>query len=128
MGKWKTLAEAQALRPQLDWSKIPSKPKTTGNIYIKDHPIDEIVKYIDWTPLFQVYQLRGKHPNRDYPLIFKDERVGEEARKLFEESKEMLDWIVKENILQASGVVGIWPANSVGDDIEVYSDEKRDTV
>merc|ERR1711920_722663 len=74
------------------------------------------------------YQLRGKYPNRDYPAIFKDERVGEEAVKLFNEAKEMLDWIVKENILQASGVVGIWPANSVGDDIEVYSNEEREEV
>lgn len=72
--------------------------------------------------------MRGKYPNRDYPAIFKDERVGSEAQKLFNEAKEMLDWVVKENILQASGVVGIWPANSVGDDIEVYKSEARDEV
>merc|ERR1712217_583687 len=66
------------------------------------------------------------YPNRDYPAIFNDARVGEEAKKLFAEAKEMLDWIVKEDILKATGVVGIWPANSVGDDIEVYANEKRD--
>jgi len=75
-----------------------------------------------------VYQLRGKYPNRDYPAIFKDERVGPEAKKLFEEAKEMLAWIVKEKVLMASGVVGIWPANSNGEDIEVYSDESRTKV
>merc|ERR1712217_197688 len=68
------------------------------------------------------------YPNRDYPSIFNDARVGEEAKKLFAEAKEMLDWIVKEDILKASGVVGIWPANSVGDDIEVYANENRDKV
>merc|ERR1711933_502977 len=105
---------------------VPPKPNFIGNLMIKDHPIEEILQYIDWTPFFQVYQLRGKYPNRDYPAIFEDKRVGEEARKLFDEANEMLAWIVKENILSASGVVDIWPANSVGDDIEVYTNEKRD--
>jgi len=72
--------------------------------------------------------LRGKYPNRDYPAIFRDERVGEEAKKLYAEAKEMLAWIVKEGLLQCTGVVGIWPANSVGDDVEVYDSESRDTV
>ncbi|CAE8738059.1 unnamed protein product, partial [Polarella glacialis] len=126
--KWKTLEQAQAKKPQMDWSKVPPKPQFIGNLCIKDHPIDEIMQYIDWTPFFQVYQLRGKYPNRDYPAIFKDDRVGEEARKLFEEAKEMLAWIVKEGVMKCTGVVGIHPANSVGDDIEVYTNEDRDTV
>jgi 5-methyltetrahydrofolate--homocysteine methyltransferase len=107
---------------------VPPKPKFLGNLCIKDHPIKEIVEYIDWTPFFQVYQLRGKYPNRDYPAIFNDPRVGEEATKLFAEAKEMLQWIVDKNILCASGVIGIHPANTVGDDIEVYSSEARDKV
>jgi 5-methyltetrahydrofolate--homocysteine methyltransferase len=126
--KWKTLAQAQAKRPTINYSLVPPKPNFLGNLMIKEHPIAEILEYIDWTPLFQVYQLRGKYPNRDYPAIFNDSRVGEEARKLFDEAKEMLDWIVKEGILKASGVVGVWPANSVGDDIEVYASEERDQV
>jgi 5-methyltetrahydrofolate--homocysteine methyltransferase len=126
--KWKTLDFAQKAKPKLDWSQTPPTPKFLGNLCIKNHPITEIVKYIDWTPFFQVYQLRGKYPNRDYPAIFNDKRVGPEAEKLFAEAKEMLDWIVQENILQATGVVGIWPANSVGDDVEVYTDEDRTTV
>jgi 5-methyltetrahydrofolate--homocysteine methyltransferase len=126
--KWKSLKDAQKKKIELDWSKVPPKPKFTGNLCIKDHPIDEIMEYIDWTPFFQVYQLRGKYPNRDYPAIFNDQRVGEEAKKLFAEAKEMLAWIVKEGILKCTGVVGIWPANSVGDDVEVYASESRDTV
>ncbi|CAE8605206.1 unnamed protein product [Polarella glacialis] len=126
--KWKTLDQAQAKKPQMDWSKVPPKPQFIGNLCIKDHPIDEIMQYIDWTPFFQVYQLRGKYPNRDYPAIFKDSRVGEEAQKLFDEAKEMLAWIVKEGVTKCTGVVGIHPANSVGDDIEVYTNEDRDTV
>jgi 5-methyltetrahydrofolate--homocysteine methyltransferase len=125
--KWKTIEEARKKKPTIDFSKLPPKPNFIGNLCIKDYPISEIIEYIDWTPLFQVYQLRGKYPNRDYPAIFNDERVGEEAKKLFNEAKEMLDWIVKENILHATGVIGIWPANQVGDDIEVYPNEKRDT-
>merc|ERR1719235_412506 len=114
------------MKPTLDWGKLPPKPKFLGNLYIEDYSIDEIIEYIDWAPFFQVYQLRGKYPNRDYPRIFDDERVGPEAQKLFEEAKEMLEWVVKDKILSACAVVGIWPANSVGDDIEVYADEKRE--
>merc|ERR1711884_639479 len=126
--KWKKLSQAQSAKPSLNWDLVPPKPNFVGNLMIKDHPITEIVQYIDWTPFFQVYQLRGKYPNRDYPAIFQDQRVGEEAKKLFDEANEMLEWIVKENILNASGVVGIWPANSVGDDIEVYANDNRDEV
>merc|ERR1712176_265114 len=126
--KWKKLEQAQKAKPSLDWSLVPPRPNFIGNLMVKDHPIEEILQYIDWTPFFQVYQLRGKYPNRDYPTIFEDKRVGEEARKLFDEANEMLEWIVKEKILSASGVVGIWPANSVGDNIEVYTNENRDEV
>merc|ERR1712190_32834 len=126
--KWKKLADAQKKAPSLNWDLVPPKPNFVGNLMVKDHPITEIIQYIDWTPFFQVYQLRGKYPNRDYPAIFEDKRVGEEAKKLFAEANEMLDWIVKEGILKASGVVGIHPATSDGADIEVYSNEKRDDV
>jgi len=126
--KWKTLAKAKTMKPMLDWTRVPPKPKFIGTQFIEDHDINELVEYIDWTPFFQVYQLRGKYPNRDYPAIFKDARVGPEAEKLFAEAKEMLAWIVKEKVLKANGVVGIWPANSNGEDIEVYTDESRTKV
>lgn len=123
--KWNTLEVARKKKPILDWGRLPSAPKFVGNLCLDNYPIEEIMKYIDWTPFFTVYQLRGKYPNRDYPRIFEDERVGEEARKIYDEAQEMLAWIHKENILQACAVVGIWPANSVGDDIEIYADETR---
>jgi len=126
--KWNSISKAQSLKPTLDWSRLPPKPKFIGNLCIDDHPLDELIEFIDWTPFFQVYQLRGKYPNRDYPAIFNDERVGEEARKLFDEAKEMLAWIQKEKILKAQGVVGIHPANSVGDDIEIYTDDSRTAI
>jgi 5-methyltetrahydrofolate--homocysteine methyltransferase len=126
--KWMTPEKAIAKKPILDWSRVPPKPKFLGTQFIEDHSVEELVEYIDWTPFFQVYQLRGKYPNRDYPAIFKDERVGPEAKKLFDEAKEMLEWIVKEKVLKCSGVVGIWPANSIGEDIEVYTDESRSQV
>jgi len=126
--KWIALDKTRTKAPKLDFSpaRIPPKPKFVGNLALMDYSIKELVDYIDWTPFFQVYQLRGKYPNRDYPNIFKDARVGEEAQKLFQEAKEMLEWVQTEGILKASAVVGIWPANSVGDDIHVYMDEKRD--
>jgi len=123
--RWHTLEKAQTKKPIIDWAKVPAKPNFIGNMCIADQDIEELVEYIDWTPFFQVYQLRGKYPNRDYPAIFNDERVGEEARKLFDEATVMLDWIRKDKILKATGVVGIWPCNSVGDDIEVYANEER---
>lgn len=126
--KWNTIDKARSMRPTLDWGRLPPKPKFLGNLYIEDYSIDEIIEYIDWSPFFQVYQLRGKYPNRDYPAIFNDERVGPEAKKLFEEAKGMLAWIKKEKILKADGVLGVHPANSVGDDIEVYTDETRSVV
>jgi len=126
--KWMSQEKSRAKKLVLDWSRLPPTPKFLGNQYIEDYSIEELVQYIDWTPFFQVYQLRGKYPNRDYPAIFKDERVGPEAEKLFDEAKEMLAWIVKEKVLNASGVVGIWPANSNGEDIEVYTDESRTEI
>ena len=71
-------------------------------------------------PFLQVWQLRGKYPNRGYPKIFNDETVGEEAKKLHTDALKLIDEIIANKTLTAKGVVGIWPANSVGDDIEVY--------
>ena len=68
-----------------------------------------------------MWQLRGKYPNRGYPKIFQDETVGEEAKKLHQDALKLIDEVVNKRSLTAKGVVGIWPANSVGDDIEVYS-------
>lgn len=105
-----------------DWSKasIPT-PKLLGTRVFNNFPLDQLLPYIDWNPFFQVWQLRGKYPNRGYPKIFNDETVGAEAKKLHTDALKMLDDLVNKRSLTAKGVVGIWPANSVGDDIEVYS-------
>jgi 5-methyltetrahydrofolate--homocysteine methyltransferase len=82
-----------------------------------------LVDYIDWTPFFQTWELAGRYPN-----ILKDEVVGEAATKVFADAQAMLKKIIREKWLTASGVVGIWPANAVGDDVELYTDESRSKV
>lgn len=99
------------------------KPSFIGNKILVKYDLAELAKYIDWTPFFATWELYGK-----YPAILTDEVVGVEASKLFIDAKEMLFEIIAENWIQANAVVGIWPANSVGDDIEIYTDESRSVV
>ncbi len=91
--RYLTLAQAQAKALKLDWSdpaNKPFKPHMLGTKVLADYPIEEVVPYIDWNPFFQVWQLRGRYPNRGYPKIFNDPTVGSEAKKLFEEAQVML--------------------------------------
>lgn len=81
--------------------------------------------FIDWNPLFSVWQLRGRYPNRGYPKIFNDDAVGAEAMKLYDDAVALMQHFIDNKLLSARAVVGIYPANSVGDDIEVYADENR---
>ncbi|HEY4194778.1 MAG TPA: vitamin B12 dependent-methionine synthase activation domain-containing protein, partial [Mucilaginibacter sp.] len=99
---------------------IPPKPTFTGTKVFEAFPLEELVPYIDWTPFFHTWELRGS-----YPKIFSDQYVGVEAKKLYDDAQALLNKIVKEKLLQANGVIGFWPANSVGDDIELYTDESR---
>ena len=119
--KFLTLEKARAKMLAVDWSSvnIPT-PKLIGCKSYVDYDLKELLPYIDWNPFFQVWQLRGKYPNRGYPKIFNDESVGEEAKKLHADALKLVDEIIEKKTLKASGVVGIWPANAVGDDIEVY--------
>lgn len=119
-----SLADAQANRQPIEWkAEDIKKPNFTGVKLFDDVPLDEIRGYIDWTPFFQTWDLHGK-----YPAILEDEVVGTEAKKLFEDANKMLDQIVAENWIQNKAVIGIWPANAVGDDIELYTDESRSEV
>ncbi len=119
-----SLVDAQANRQPIDWkAEDIKKPNWTGVKLFDDVPLSEIRAYIDWTPFFQTWDLHGK-----YPAILEDEVVGTEAKKLFEDANKMLDQIVTENWLQNKAVIGIWPANAVGDDIELYTDESRAEV
>ena len=101
----------------------PVKPTFLGTKVYEDFDIKSLIPYIDWKPFFDVWQLRGKYPNGRYPKIFKDETVGKEAEKLFSDANKMLDNIVKEKLLTAKGIIGFYPANSVGDDIFVKNDQ-----
>jgi cobalamin-dependent methionine synthase I len=91
-----------------------------------DFPLEDVVAYIDWSPFFQTWELRGRYPNRGFPKIFNDERVGEEARKLYADAQAMLKEIIAGKLLSLRAAHGIWPANSTGDeDILVFADEER---
>jgi len=126
-------AEAKARRFQIDWphSQI-AKPASVGAKVIDDLPLDTLVPYIDWSPFFMAWEMKGK-----YPEILKDAHVGREARELFEKAQAMLKTLLKRHTIQgrkvegssspisAKGVYGIFPANSDGDDIVLYADESR---
>jgi len=116
-----SLEEARKNKLQIDWDKSPVyKPEFLGIKVFKNYPIHEIREYISWVFFFVVWQLKGKFPD-----ILKDPKMGKEAQKLFDDANKMLDRIEKEELLQSNGVLGFFPANAVGDDIEVYNNEKR---
>jgi 5-methyltetrahydrofolate--homocysteine methyltransferase len=119
-----SLEQARNNKLNIDWeSEEIQTPHFVGIKLFNDYPIAEIRDYISWVFYFVIWQLRGK-----YPDILDDPRQGEEAKKLLFEANHMLDRIIKEKALTANGVIGIFPANSVGDDIEVYSDKSRNKV
>ncbi|CAI5939776.1 unnamed protein product [Closterium sp. NIES-64] len=130
--KYVPINKARDMKFQIDWKlpeNLPVVPNLLGKKVYKDYPInEELLAAIDWNPFFQVWQLRGRYPNRGYPKIFNDETVGQEAKKLFDDAQAMLRDIVENKKLTVRGVVGIYPANSVGDDIVLYNDESRSTV
>ena len=116
-----TLNAARANRFAIDWKAYkPPKPTFLGTRAFPDYSLAELVPYIDWTPFFQAWELNGR-----FPAILKDNKVGTEAQKLFNDAQAMLKRIVAEKWIKASGVVGFWPANSIVDDIELYTDELR---
>ena len=118
------LGAARANRLTLDWSAAPiTAPARPGVTELLDYPLAELRAYIDWTPFFIAWEMKGK-----YPGILEDPEKGEAARRLFEDANALLDRIVDERLLRADGVVGLWPANAEGDDMEVYSDGNRDEV
>ncbi|KAI1315259.1 hypothetical protein EDD11_001040 [Mortierella claussenii] len=127
--RYLSLAAAREQRMVLDWTQEKIvKPSFMGTKVFKDIDLNSVVSHIDWNPFFQVWQLRGKYPNRGYPKIFNDETVGAEAKKLHEEAVAMMKTMIEKKQLQATGIVGFYPANSVGDDIEIYEDDTRSKV
>ena len=115
--KYISLQAARENKFKADWkASAITKPAFTGNQYFENYPLEKIREYIDWTFFFHAWKLNGK-----YPAIFDDPVKGEEAKKLFQEAQEMLDKIVSEHWVEARSVVGLYPANAVGDSVEIYS-------
>ena len=120
-----TLKSARANRTEIDWqSYTPPKPNVLGVQTFDDYALQEIRPYIDWTPFFHSWQLKGSHPR-----ILDDPEKGPEARKLFANAQELLDRIIAEKWLTARAVLGLFPANALEyDSIEIYADESREEV
>ncbi|SER50592.1 methionine synthase [Giesbergeria anulus] len=118
------LAKARANATSVDWSSYqPTVPRALGRRVFKNFDLAELVPFIDWTPFFQTWDLAGP-----YPAILQDDVVGEQARKVFADAQAMLKKIVEGRWLQANAVLGLYPANRVGDDIEFYTDDTRSQV
>ncbi len=129
-----TLEEARAHRTPINWSTYePPKPDFLGvRVYSSDLgsarvsragdgvSLRTLVEFIDWSPFFHVWELRGR-----YPAIFDDAVIGKQARELFDDAQKLVARIIDENLLTARGVFGFWPANSLGDDVDLYTDETR---
>ena len=115
------IEDARKNKLQLDWKNYnPPIPKKQGIFRFPNIPLEILKDYLDWTPFFQSWELAGK-----YPAILEDKIVGVEAKKLFTDANILLDKIIKEKGLQAKAVIGLFPANNIGDDIEVRSNENK---
>jgi 5-methyltetrahydrofolate--homocysteine methyltransferase len=123
--KWLSLEDARKNKTKIEWSGYtPPAPQQPGIQVFDDMPLEFLVPYIDWTPFFHTWELRGS-----YPKIFDDPDKGSEAKKLYEDAQQMLKQIVEERWIKARAVVGMFPANQVNDDdIEVYENDDRSRV
>jgi 5-methyltetrahydrofolate--homocysteine methyltransferase len=113
-----TLTKARQNRTPIDWAGyVPPTPRQPGVTVFSDYDLAELREYIDWQPFFNAWEMKGKFPD-----ILNNPTSGETARKLYDDGQDMLDRLIKEKWLTANGVLGLFPANAVGDDIEVYAD------
>ena len=120
-----TLERARANRTPIDWiSYVPPKPEFLGQrVYVPGEisiAVRDLIEYIDWSPFFHAWELRGR-----YPAIFDDPKMGKQARELFGDAQELLERIAAKDLLIPRGVYAFWPANAVGDDVDVYADDGR---
>jgi 5-methyltetrahydrofolate--homocysteine methyltransferase len=120
-----TLEQARANRTLINWDGyVPPKPEFLGvRVYSPKRStisLADLIPFIDWSPFFHAWELRGR-----YPAIFDDPKIGKQARELFDDAQLLLNQIVAKNLLIARGVHALWPANSVGDDVNVFADESR---
>ncbi len=118
------LAAARANAHRIDWANYqPPRPRTLGIRVFDDYPLDALLEYIDWMPFFNAWEFAGKFPD-----VLTDPVVGEAASNLYADARRMLKTLLAERWLKARAVIGLFPANAVGDDIEVYADETRSRV
>lgn len=119
-----SLDEARKNKLCLNWENVkPRKPNNPGVTVLKNVDLSIIRKYIDWTPFFSTWELKGK-----FPEIFNNPNYGDEATRIYKDANSLLDKIINEKLLSANGIVGLFPANSFDDDIEIYSDENRSGI
>jgi len=119
-----SIQEARNNKLKIDWTKEKIfKPKELGVKTLQNFNLNELKNYIDWTPFFLTWELKGR-----YPAIFENETYGKEAKKLFDDANILLDKLICEKALYANAVYGLFPANSACDDIEIYENEKREKV
>jgi len=118
-----SIQEARKNAARFDWSKDPDKPEFLGVKVFDDYPLKDLVEFIDWSPFFHAWELRGR-----FPKIFEDPVVGTEARKLFADAQVLLKTILREKRIRARGVMAFFPAQSEGDDILLYGDDKRKKI
>ncbi len=117
-----SLAEAREGKIRIDWENADlAEPASYGVQVFNNYPLEEIADYVDWSPFFWAWDLRGV-----FPKILDHPRHGEQARELYAEAQEMFDDIIRNKRMRANAVIGLWPANSDGDDINIYSDTTRD--
>merc|ERR1719383_1363990 len=123
--KYVPLEKARSKKLRWDWRDAkkytPVKPKFLGTRTFDDYDLDHLIKYIDWKPFFDTWEIRGKYPNRTFPNIFKDKDVGAEAKKLYDDAKHMLKEITVEGSFRCKGVAAFYRANAVGDDIGMFA-------
>ncbi|XP_037611245.1 methionine synthase isoform X1 [Sebastes umbrosus] len=130
--RYLSLSQAREKALHIDWLSLPTpvRPQFLGTRVFDWYDLNSLLDFIDWKPFFDVWQLRGKYPNRGYPKIFKDKTVGSEARRVFDDAQRLLHRMIDNGSLEGRGLVGFWPAQSDGDDINVYKDDvtvRRDT-
>ncbi len=118
-----SIAEARKRGTKLDWTRDPEKPEFLGVKVFEDYPLGELAEYIDWSPFFHAWELRGR-----FPKILEDPVVGVESKKLYADAQILLKKIVRDRKIRARGVIAFFPANSEGDDILLYEDDSRKKV
>jgi len=118
-----SIAEARKRAAKLDWARDPERPEFLGVKVYEDYPLEDLAEYIDWSPFFHAWELRGR-----FPKILNDPVVGTEAKKLYEDAQFLLKKVLKEKRIRARGVMAFFPANAEGDDILLYEDDNRKKV